>query len=208
MNQELENLTTNYLSPNLFYNKFLFWLVRLDPFVSNHSPMLANHFVTAFRIQYGSGLRITEVLNLQKEDLDLDHRILTIKKAKTGRNQKTTILPYDISVLEKFTENMKSDQKLFSIDRSTMWKYAKNAGKLAGLNIFESQTYRDITGLWTHLLRKSCSKRMQKLGASRELRMLKLRHSNKDAHDTYDRPDLTALLIWEAQHMNTKVSNS
>ena len=52
-------------------------------------------------------------------------------------------------------------------------------------------------------MRKSCSKRMRELGASRELAMVKLRHSNVGSHDTYDRPDLNELLNWEAEHFPT-----
>ena len=95
--------TTNYLSPFVFYTKFLFWLVRLQPFVeeTGRPPMKADEFVRLFRLLYGSGLRVSEALSLRKRDMDLNHRLLTIPKAKTGYNQKTTILPYYISIIEK-----------------------------------------------------------------------------------------------------------
>jgi len=204
MNQ-LEFSTTNYLSPFLFYNKFLFWLVRLQPFIEHHASMSADQFVYAFKFQYESGLRITEALQLTKQDIDLNHKIVTIRKAKTGTNQKTTILPYAVSSLDHFLDKFSNTERIFPTDRSTMWRFGKDAGKLAGLGISEIQQKQTIDGIWTHLLRKSCSKRMQQLGASRELRMVKLRHSNRDAHDTYDRPDLNTLLEWEAQHFPTKV---
>ncbi len=81
-----QHKTTNYLSPELFYNKFLFWLVRLQPFVSDSGrpPMDANSFVTAFKVQYGCGLRVSELLGLKKRDIDLNHRLVTIAKPKTG----------------------------------------------------------------------------------------------------------------------------
>ena len=154
MNQ-LQFKTTNYLSPYLFYNKFLFWLVRLQPFIEGKPPMSANQFIYAFKLQYGSGLRITEVINLTKQDLDLNHRIVTITKAKTGRNQRTTILPYDISSLDHFLEQFTKSDKLFPVDRFVMWKFAKWTGQLAGLNVSEIQKIRTIDGVWTHLLRKS-----------------------------------------------------
>ena len=198
--------STNYLSPDVFYNKFLFWLVRLQPFASGSGkpPMSAKAFVVAFRVQYGCGLRVSELLNIRKKDLNLKRCILTIPKAKTGTNQKTTILPYDVPMLEDFTKDMDDDQLLFTANRHVMWEYAKDAGRLAGLNIFEEQGTREIEGVWTHLMRKSCSKRMLKLGASRELRMLKLRHAMKDAHDTYDKQDINELRIWEAKHFGSQ----
>ena len=42
---------------------------------------------------------------------------------------------------------------------------------------------------------------MKEMGAERELRMCKLRHSFKDAHDTYDAVDLNTLKAWEEKNM-------
>lgn len=224
MTQYLQLQTTNYLSPFLFYNKFLFWLVRLQPFVTEtgRPPMSADSFVRAFRIQYGCGLRISEVLNLKKQDIDLNHRILTITKPKTGhrktfrtdgtvieqiKSQRTTILPYDIDMLEKQLDQLSNNDKLFTANRHVMWQYSKDAGNLAGLQIGEIQDEKIIDGVWTHLMRKSCSKRMRDLGASRELGMVKLRHVNRDSHDAYDRKDINALLEWESQQFGTVSRN-
>ncbi len=197
--------TTNYLTPNVFYNKFLFWLVRLQPFVNQtgNPPMKADEFVRLFRLLYGSGLRVSEALNLKKKDLDLNHRLLIISKAKTGYNQRTTILPYDVPMLEKQMSNLSKDDYLFKANRHIVWQYGKDAGNLAGLNIGEIQGKKTIDGVWNHLMRKSCSKRMRELGASKELAMVKLRHVNKDSHDAYDRPDLNALLMFEDKHFST-----
>ena len=221
MNQELIFKTTNYLSPYLFYNKFLFWLVRLQPFVatSGKPPVDANTFVNAMRIQYGCGLRVSEGLNLIKSDFDLNHRMLTIRMPKTGRKrkfrsdgtiiesmiaQKTTILPYDIPVIEKHLAGLSKNDIVFPINRHFVWEYAKDAGRLAGLNISEIQKTKVIDGVWTHLMRKSCSKRMAELGASRELRMKKLRHAFRDAHDAYDTIDYNALLEWEDKQFGSR----
>ena len=197
--------TTNYLSPFVFYNKFLFWLVRLQPFIeeTGRPPMKADEFIRLFRLLYGSGLRVSEALSLKKKDFDLNHRLLTIPKAKTGYNQRTTILPYDIPVIEKQLDPLSKDEFVFKANRHLVWQYGKDAGNLAGLQIGEIQSKKTIDGVWNHLLRKSCSKRMRDLGASRELAMVKLRHVNVGAHDTYDRPDLNALLNWEDKHFST-----
>lgn len=211
--------STNYMTPYVFYNKFLFWLVRLQPFINEtgRPPMNADSFVRLFRILYGCGLRVTEGISLEKRDIDLNHRLLTIRKPKTGhkkkfrtdgtvvdnvQSQRTTILPYDIPMLEKHLDQLSSHDKLFPANRHIVWQYGKDAGNLAGLNIGEIQGSKIIDGVWNHLMRKSCSKRMQELGASRELRMLKLRHVFRDAHDAYDVADLNALLNFEAQHFS------
>lgn len=206
MNQQLTLKSTNYLDENLFYNKFLFWVVRLDQFhAKDQKPsMSADGFVTAYRIQYGCGLRVSELLKLTRKSFNLNLRLLTIDKAKTGNNQKTTILPYDIDRLEKHFANYSNDEPVFPTSRMTMWRYAKDAGLMAGLNIMEIQKGRNIEGVWTHLMRKSCSKRMREYGADRELRMLKLRHVFKDAHDAYDNYDFNALLEFEDRVFNIK----
>jgi integrase len=205
MSQTKSYQITNYMTENMFYNTFLFWLIRLPPFInkSGRPPMNADGFVRLFRMLYGSGLRVSEALNLKKQDIDLNHRLVTITKAKTGYNQRTTILPYDVLMLEKHMSSLSKNDTLFPVNRHIVWEYGKNAGDLAGLKISEIQKQRTIDGVWTHLMRKSCSKRMRKLGASRELAMVKLRHINVGSHDTYDRPDLNELLNWEAEHFPT-----
>jgi len=207
MNQELTFKSTNYLDPYTFYNKFQFWLVRLEPFINleHRYPMDANHFIKATEIQYCSGLRIGEVIKLIKADFDLNHRILTIRNPKTakGKIQKTTILPYQINSLEKFLDQFSDSDLLFPTTRMTMWKYYRNAGRLAGLNIFESQDQRNISNVWTHLLRKSCAKRMEDLGAKESLIARKLRHSTGTVTQRYTKVDINALLDWEEKHMVT-----
>jgi integrase len=84
-----------------------------------------------------------------------------------------------------------------------MWKYYRNAGRLAGLNIFESQDQRNISNVWTHLLRKSCAKRMEDLGAKESLIARKLRHSSGSVTQRYTKVDINALLDWEEKHFTT-----
>lgn len=211
--------TTNYMTPYVFYNKFLFWLVRLQPFINEtgRPPMNADSFCRLFRVLYGCGLRVTEGISLEKRDIDLNHGLVTIRKPKTGhkkkfrtdgtvvdnvQSQRTTILPYDIPMLEKHIDQLSSNDKLFPVNRHIVWQYGKDAGNLAGLNIGEIQGNKIIDGVWNHLMRKSCSKRMQELGASRELRMLKLRHVFRDAHDAYDVADINALKNFEVLHFS------
>ena len=164
--------------------------------------MSPDHFVMLFRLMYGCGLRVSEALHLTRHDIDLQNKILKVREAKTGKGkiQKTTILPSDATRLKKFFEKFdcKDDEQIFRTSRSTVWYYAKNAGLLAGLNIAEEQDNKQINGIWTHLFRKSCAKRMLYDGdAPRPLVQKKLRHSFLEAVDTYLRADINALLKWE-----------
>lgn len=113
--------------------------------------------------------------------------------------QFTTILPSDLPMLREYLAGKRQNQPLFSFNRMTVWRYYKQAGTLAGLDIREQQDERSIEGVWTHLLRKSRAKLMQKEGASSELIKLKLRHKFTTT-ERYTRPDIMTLKRWEQEH--------
>lgn len=198
--------STNYLDPTKFFD-YLDWLVLLDEFHNDDipPPMSANEFYFEERIRYGSGLRASEGLNLVKADFDLDHRILKIfnPKTKKGGYQKTTILPYDVKPFERFLSKYSDNDRLFSVTRSTLWRYAKNASILGGMNIFEAKDEIEITGAWTHLLRSSCAKMYEDAGAKHSIVQKKLRHSGRDVTDRYTKVDMQALLDFDEEHFHT-----
>lgn len=223
----------NYLSP-LNFARFLDSMPKLPIYhMDLQKPSVTpKELQMIAKIQYGCALRIGEVLSIHAEDFNLETKIVTLRRTKTGLrkctkckgvgnkeekgkhlpvqcdkcngkgkiriNQFTTIPEWLNLDLKSFLHN-KSGQ-LFNTSRQVIAEYYKSAGYMANLDIFEMQTEREIHGVWTHLLRKSYSKWMQENGASRELRMVKLRHANKDAHDAYDRPDINAVLIFESKH--------
>ncbi len=226
----------NYLS-RLDFAKFLDVMPRLPIYhMDLQKPSVTpKELQMIAKIQYGCALRIGEVLSIHSEDFNLETKIVTLRRTKTGLrkcskckgktedkelekagiytvnvckkcdgkgkiriNQFTTIPEWLNNDLKSFLQN-KSGQ-LFKTSRQVIAEYYKSAGYMANLNIYEMQTEREVYGVWTHLLRKSYSKWMQEMGATRELRMVKLRHANKDAHDAYDRPDINAVLIFESKH--------
>jgi integrase len=143
-------------------------------------------FVELFRLTYGSALRISETLTVYPGDIDFEKGILTLNQTKTGykrcpscrgknavdhckrcnglgkirRAQRTTIHPNYADSLRVYVQTMTPDKPLFSTNRFTLWSYAKQAGKLAKLNVFEQQDERLIEGVWTHLFRKSRAQQM------------------------------------------------
>jgi len=213
----------NYLSPENFA-RFLDVMPRLPIYhMDLQKPSVTpKELQMIAKIQYGCALRIGEVLSLHVEDFNLETKIVTLRRTKTGlrkctkckgkdenckkcdgkgkirKPQFTSIPSWLITYLGNFLENKSG--VLFPVSRVTIWNYYKSAGYMANLDIFEQQDERAIHGIWPHLLRKSYSKWMQKQGAPRELRMVKLRHANRDAHDTYDRPDIHTLIHWENTH--------
>ena len=177
------------------------------------------------RIEYCCALRVSEALSLRPEDFDIENRILTLNHTKTGykkcskckgkgedctkcdgkgkiqKKQYTSIPPDLIPHTQEWLKTKPLGEKIFPYNRQLVWSYYKKAGKFAQLKIAEQQDERFIKGVWTHLLRKSRSKLMKYLGANRELRMLKLRHAPKDAHDRYDNEDIHSLIKWESENL-------
>ena len=176
-----------------------------------NSPILA--FLSAT-----SASEITKALAYQKAATDQDKVIITNvvisitdleTKKKNLENEQVRLaaikkdLDEESAKIEKIVSGARSYQSVLSGQIAALSQKQQEilGERLAGLNIYEAQQEREIANVWTHLLRKSCSKRMQYLGASRELRMRKLRHSFRDAHDAYDVVDLNTLLDWEAEHL-------
>lgn len=199
--------STNYLNEEKF-NQLMWGIQHLEPFTSEtgRPPMSSHDYIVLFRILYGCGLRVTEGLNLVKSDFDLDHRVLKIWNSKTGKGkyQKTTILPRDIELIRDYINRFTDNDVLFPVNRQNVWRYAKDAGRLAGLDIFEEHENVDVEGIWTHLFRKSCVKNMRNKGAAIELCAIKLRHKLSAGNQgggmvtyIYTMPDFNTLLQWE-----------
>ncbi len=49
--------------------------------------MSADQFVMLFRLLYGCGLRISEGLNLEKSDIDLQRKIIKIRNRKRKNSE-------------------------------------------------------------------------------------------------------------------------
>lgn len=202
MIDKIDEKNVSYMDPFTFYNKFLFWLIRLQPFINEtgRPPISADDFSRFYRVLYGCGLRISEGLELEMRDFDLDKHTVHIRNSKINEYPVTTVLPYDIPMLEKMSETHSKSEKLFPINRNLAWLYAKQAGQLAGFKISQTYEKRNIEGIWTSIFRLSCSKRMFELDANVELiqRKLRTKSSKSINHTTKDTLDI--LLVWENKH--------
>jgi len=107
-----------------------------------------------------------------------------------------------VQPLGDYIKHLNDNDKLFPISRQTVIVWGKIIAEKAGLELGEEQKEKSIGGYWTHLMRKSYSKWMKEKGASRELRMRKLRHAFKDSQDAYDVADINALLEWESKQFH------
>jgi len=149
----------------------------------------------ALWIQYCCALRISEVLNLERENVNLERKILTLHNTKTGKGKKQfTSIPPDLPEWALM-------QIPFKLNRQLMWSYVKKACKMAGLDLYEQQDTREIIGAWTHLIRKSRAKLMIELGAKEVMVKVKLRHTFTTT-ERYTKPDINALIKWEAENID------
>lgn len=135
----------------------------------------------------------------------IDHADSNCNKCKGfGRwkaPQKTTITPRLIGVIRDYSENMKDEDLLFPVHRSTLWKWGKKAGEAAQINIFQVKKTREIDGIFLHLFRALCSKRMLRDAKNDDYKdqlvACKLRHSFGTVTDRYTKIDINYLWNWE-----------
>lgn len=135
-------------------------------------PLSPEEFQMLYKMTYYCALRITETVDLVASDIDLKNKIVNIRK-KVGSYERTSIPPIIIDELEKYLETHK--KKLFPISRSTPWKYAIAAGKIAGLDFYEEKKIKSIRGMSFLFFKKSWEQQMSKDGAGEKRIAIKMR---------------------------------
>jgi integrase/recombinase XerD len=78
-----------------------------------------------FRLLYGSGLRVSEALNLQCKDIDLESGTITILRSKNNRDR---LVPIATSLVEKFGK-LFSELHTFS-EKATYFFISSTGGKI------------------------------------------------------------------------------
>jgi integrase/recombinase XerD len=120
-------------------------------------------------LQYATGMRIREVLNLKESDIDFRGRTIRVADAKKGRERTAYLNEYATGVLELYARQMreavnvnKDGDALFGLRDesaivSTLNKYLTLEGKRLGIGRFTSHNFRHCLGF--HLLRRGCDMR-------------------------------------------------
>ncbi|MVX67377.1 tyrosine-type recombinase/integrase [Clostridium chromiireducens] len=93
------------------------------------SPYLHLIVPVVFRILYGCGLRVSEVLRLQVKDIDLEHRVLTIRNTKFSKDR---YVPMASSLNEKCSDYLKrmhpiANPEDYFIKSPSGYKYTQEA---------------------------------------------------------------------------------
>ena len=122
-------------------------------------------------------------------------------KGRWHKPQRTTITPRIIPALKNYCDELKDDELLFPISRVSLWKWGKKAGEMANINIFQQKDEKFIEGVFLHLFRQMCAKRMLRDAKldnyKHELVICKLRHSVQIVTERYTKIDINYLLGWE-----------
>jgi len=120
-------------------------------------------------LQYATGLRIQELLDLKKEQIDFDKKVIHVKRGKGGKERLVYLNEYASDVLKLYVTGMRilinkntQSSRVFGIQykgtvTDTYHKVLKEAARKQGLTRFTSHSFRHSLGF--HLLRRGCDMR-------------------------------------------------
>nr|WP_231963874.1 site-specific tyrosine recombinase/integron integrase [Thermococcus chitonophagus] len=110
-------------------------------------------------LMYGAGLRISEVCNLKKEDIDFENHLLRVKGGKGGKDR---IIPLPEELLDEIKRYLdarkdsspylfveKRRKKKDKLSPKTVWRIIKVYGEKAGINLTPHQLRHSFA---THML--------------------------------------------------------
>ena len=122
-------------------------------------------------------------------------------KGRWKKPQKTTFTPRLAERLYDYCQTLKEDNELlWPTTRQSFWNWGKAAGIKADINIFQQKDERIIKGIFLHLFRALCSKRITRDSKdddyADQLVQCKLRHGIS-VTDRYTKVDINYLINWE-----------
>lgn len=123
----------------------------------------------AAEVLYASGLRVSELANLQKKDIDLAGRVLKVRSGKGGRDRTAYLTDYAAGVLRYYLDMMRDAvvpkpelPQVFGVrdGRSlsmSLNRHFRQIGREFGVSGFTCHAIRHSLGF--HLLRAGCDMR-------------------------------------------------
>ena len=124
-------------------------------------------------------------------------------KGKYKKAQRTTFTPRIISRLGAYCNTLKDDELLWPVSRMSVWRWGKKAGIQAGINIFQQKENVMIEGIFPHLFRALCSKRMTAIAKDDKYKdalvACKMRHSYEVVTDRYTKVTIGYLISFESR---------
>lgn len=193
----LESPMSNVESPRLS-NKLPIVLspLEVDELIEsvNGSSALLIRDKAILELMYGCGLRISEVLNLYKEDLFLKEDFVRIK----GKGSKERIVPLGSKAKESLMEYLTDARKKLNKKSSTYLFLTRNGNKLSRVGLWKRfQKYVLKSGIkknfTPHTLRHSFATHLLEGGASLRTVQILLGHSDISTTQIYTHIDRTYL---------------
>ena len=140
----------------------------------------------------------TRILEYAEPDCNKCHG-----KGKWKKPQRTTITPRITQRLQAYTSTLQPDDLLWPVSRMSIWRWGKKAGQMAGINIFQQKDNVLIEGIFPHLFRALCSKRMTAIAKDDKYKdalvACKMRHSYQVVTDRYTKITINYLVSFETK---------
>lgn len=116
---------------------------------------------------YGSGLRISEALNLKKEDIDFDKHTITVRNGKNGKSRTVAVTDAALKAVRPYVVDAKYGAPVWGITASGVRKRLRLLAKKIGL-----------PRVHAHSIRHAHAVALAKAGVSLNYIQQQLGHSN------------------------------
>ena len=88
--------------PYIYTEQEIGKILRQAARLESPKGLRAHTFTTLFGLLVVSGMRVNEAVNLDRQDVDLAHGILTIRRTKFGKSRHVPIHPSTVAALQKY----------------------------------------------------------------------------------------------------------
>jgi integrase/recombinase XerD len=90
--------------PHIYSDEEIKRLLRRTQQLPSPKGLRARTYTTLFGLLVATGMRVSEVLNLDRPDVDLERGILHIRRTKFGKSRYVPIHPSTVEALKKYAE--------------------------------------------------------------------------------------------------------
>jgi integrase len=91
-------------TPHIYSDEEIEKLLRRAEQLPSSKALRAHTYMTLFGLLAVSGMRVNEAVGLDRQDVDLDHGILTIRRTKFGKSRHVPVHTSTVDALKKYAE--------------------------------------------------------------------------------------------------------
>jgi integrase/recombinase XerC len=165
----------------------------LDSLPEDHFTAIRNK--AAFEFLYATGLRVSELTNLKRADIDLNESLIRV----LGKGKKERIVPFHDKARKLLIKYLAAARKKFKTEQEYIFLNSRG-GKITDRSIERilQRVYRDIMlsdkKVYPHLFRHSFATHLLQQGANLRVIQELLGHSNLSTTEKYTSLDYSDLL--------------